>query len=143
MKPIPILLSLVLAGCVAVPAPPQPPAAPPAPPRVSPVTMAPSPISVPLEVMKPEGAGPFPAIVMLHDCSGLGPRSSGAPRRWARELVGQGYVVAIPDSFSTRGHAGGVCTSSSPTRNDVAPTRRVPDVYEALDHLRALPYVDA
>src|SRR4051812_30019843 len=38
-------------------------------------------------LLKPEGSGPFPAIVLLHDCSGLGPRSSGAPARWAKELV--------------------------------------------------------
>src|SRR5689334_13741478 len=58
---------------------------------------------IPATLIKPDGDGPFPAVVMMHDCSGLGPRSSGAPRRWADELVGQGYVVAIPDSFSTRG----------------------------------------
>ncbi len=98
--------------------------------------------SIPIGVMKPDGAGPFPAVVLLHDCSGLGPRSSHAPERWARELVKQGYVVAIPDSFSTRGHAEGVCVDPSPSRNDVAPSRRVPDAYEALDHLRSLPYVD-
>ena len=98
--------------------------------------------SIPIEIVKPEGAGPFPAIVMLHDCSGLGERSSGAPRRWAKELVRQGYVIAIPDSFSTRGHAGGVCVDPSPSRNDVSPLRRVPDAYEALAYLRALPYVD-
>ena len=97
--------------------------------------------SIPIQVMRPDGTGPFPAIVMLHDCSGLGRRSSGAPRRWARELVAQGYVVAIPDSFSTRGHADGVCTDASPSRNEVGPLRRVRDAYEALDHLRSLPYV--
>src|SRR5260221_7651161 len=79
---------------------------------------------------------------MLHDCSGLSERSSGAPRRWAKELVRQGYVIAIPDSFSTRGHAGGVCVDPSPSRNEVAPLRRLPDAYEALAYLRALPYVD-
>ncbi len=98
--------------------------------------------SIPIEIVKPEGAGPFPAVVMLHDCSGLSERSSGAPRRWAKELVRQGYVIAIPDSFSTRGHAGGVCVDPSPSRNEVAPLRRVPDAYEALAYLRALPYVD-
>ena len=36
---------------------------------------------LPATMMKPEGVGPFPAIVILHDCSGLGPRSSGAPDR--------------------------------------------------------------
>src|SRR6185312_2933928 len=65
-------------------------------------------ISIPLTVSKPDGAGPFPAIVILHDCSGLGPRSSGAPARWAKTLVEHGYVVVIPDSFSTRGAPDGV-----------------------------------
>ena len=98
--------------------------------------------AIPIEVLKPAGSGPFPAVVMLHDCSGLGPRSSGAPRRWARELLAHGYVVAIPDSFGSRGFPNGVCTDPSPSRIDVAPFRRVADAYDALDHLRTLPYVD-
>ena len=97
--------------------------------------------SIPIAVRKPEGAGPFPAIVVLHDCSGLGPRSSGSPRRWADQLLEWGYVVAIPDSFTTRGFAGGVCTAG-PERNAVGPMFRVRDAYEALVHLRSLPYVD-
>jgi dienelactone hydrolase len=98
--------------------------------------------SIPIQVMKPDGAGPFPAVVILHDCSGLGPRSSGSPARWANELLRQGYVIVIPDSFTTRGHAGGVCTNPSPSRNEVSPRRRVPDAQEALAYARALPYVD-
>src|SRR2546426_9879623 len=43
---------------------------------------------IPATLLKPDGPGPFPAIVMMHDCSGLGARSSGAPIRWGRELVG-------------------------------------------------------
>lgn len=93
-------------------------------------------------ILKPDGPGPFPAVVIMHDCSGLGPRSSGAPMRWARELVERGYVIVMPDSFTPRGHAGGVCTNPSPSRNDVAPARRVPDAYAALAYLRTLPYVD-
>lgn len=45
---------------------------------------------IPFELVRPDGAGPFPAVVIMHDCSGLGPRSSGAPGRWAKELVGRG-----------------------------------------------------
>jgi dienelactone hydrolase len=56
--------------------------------------------------------------------------------------VERGYVIVMPDSFSTRGHAGGVCTNPSPSRNNVAPARRVPDAYAALAYLRTLPYVD-
>lgn len=98
---------------------------------------------IPTTTLKPDGAGPFPAVVIMHDCSGLGPRSSGAPMRWARELVDQGFVVAMPDSFTPRGHPGGVCTNPSPSRNDVAPARRVVDAYATLAFLRTQPYVDS
>jgi dienelactone hydrolase len=97
---------------------------------------------IPATVSKPDGPGPFPAIVIMHDCSGLRPTSSGAPGRWAKELVRRGYVVLLPDSFTTRGHAGGVCTDPSPSRTEVAPSRRVRDAYAALAYLRTLPYVD-
>jgi dienelactone hydrolase len=92
--------------------------------------------------MRPAGAGPFPAVVMLHDCSGLGPRSSGSPKRWGKILVDEGYVVVIPDSFSPRGHAAGVCTDHSPSRSEVRPAVRAKDAYEALAYARSLPYVD-
>ena len=107
-------------------------------------TTAPSGFSeqIPITLSKPDGPGPFPAVVIMHDCSGLGPRSSGAPDRWAKELLGRGYVVLIPDSFTTRGHPDGVCTNPSPSREDVRPARRVRDAYAALAHLRTLPYVD-
>ena len=97
---------------------------------------------IPATLLKPDGPGPFPAIVIMHDCSGLGARSSGAPYRWGRELVGLGYVIVSPDSFTTRGHAGGVCTDPSPSRNEVSPNRRVHDAYATLAHLRTLPFVD-
>jgi dienelactone hydrolase len=97
---------------------------------------------IPVTLLKPEGPGPFPAVVIMHDCSGLGPRSSGAPGRWARELVERGYVVVIPDSFTTRGHAGGVCTDPSRSRAEVNPGRRARDAYAALAYVRTLPYVD-
>lgn len=48
----------------------------------------------------------------------------------------------IPDSFTTRGYPDGVCTDASPSRADVAPSRRVRDAYAALVHARVLPYVD-
>ncbi|MGZ5035837.1 MAG: dienelactone hydrolase family protein [Usitatibacter sp.] len=130
-RPIPCFLAcLVLAGCASQ--------APEAPARAA-AEAAPS---IPTRVMKPDGAGPFPAVVILHDCSGLGPRSSGAPARWAKLLVEKGYVVLIPDSFSTRGHADGVCTDPSPSRAEVAPGRRARDAYDTLEYARSLPYVD-
>jgi dienelactone hydrolase len=97
---------------------------------------------IPIEVQKPSGSGPFPAVVIAHDCSGLGNPSSGAPARWARELVSKGYAVLIPDSFSTRGFPNGVCTDARPSRNDVSPPNRARDVYATLAHARTLAFVD-
>jgi dienelactone hydrolase len=93
-------------------------------------------------LVKPDGPGPFPAVVIMHDCSGLGLRSSGAPDRWAKELVKRGYVILIPDSFTTRGHPDGVCSDPSPSAAEVGNVRRVRDAYAALAYVRTLPYVD-
>lgn len=99
-------------------------------------------IALPALLIKPEGEGPFPAVVILHDCSGLGPRSSGAPRRWANELVPQGYVVLIPDSFTPRGLPNGVCTVPFEYLSHANAYVRVVDAYGALALLRTLPFVD-
>jgi dienelactone hydrolase len=99
---------------------------------------------IPVTVAKPDGSGPFPAVVIMHDCSGLGPMSSGAPGRWAAELVARGYVVVVPDSFTTRGQPGGICTVPlAQRRANVSPERRAGDAYAALAYARSLPYVDA
>lgn len=96
----------------------------------------------PAILLTPEGAGPFPAVVIMHDCSGLGPRSSGAPRRWGEELAAQGYVVIIADSFSPRGLPNGVCAEAPERLRTANHYVRVADAYGALDFLRTLPIVD-
>jgi dienelactone hydrolase len=96
-------------------------------------------IEIPFRLMKPDGDGPYPAVVMLHDCSGLGRRSSGAPLRWARKLVPQGFVVIIPDSFTPRGLADGVCTNGE--ARGASPFVRAGDAGAALAYLRRQPYV--
>jgi dienelactone hydrolase len=98
-------------------------------------------LDLPFTVTTPTGKGPFPAVVILHDCSGLGPKSSGGPWRWATQLTAKGYVTIWPDSFSTRGHADGVCTDASPPVISFA--QRADDAYAALAHLQTLPNVDA
>ena len=99
------------------------------------------PEQIPATLTRPDGPGPFPAVVIMHDCSGLGPRSSGAPGRWAQELAGRGYVTPVPDSFTTRGHADGVCVDPAQSREDVSPARRVHDALAALAYVRTLSYV--
>jgi dienelactone hydrolase len=104
-----------------------------------PVSTADGTTEIPFHILKPEGSGPFPAVVMMHDCSGLGRRSSGAPLRWARRLVPQGYVVIMPDSFTPRGFPDGVCTISQ--SQAASPYVRTRDAFAALAYLRRQSYV--
>src|SRR5258708_5096462 len=46
--------------------------------------------TIPATIIEPDGAGPFPAIVIVHDCSGLGPNSNHAPAPSAEEPVPRG-----------------------------------------------------
>ena len=58
---------------------------------------------------KPDGAGPFPAVVGLHGCGGM---HDTTKQKLADDLVSWGYVVLLVDSYATRGivHA---CTSDA------------------------------
>jgi dienelactone hydrolase len=63
------------------------------------------PASAPAETIegylsKPEGSGPFAAVVYLHGCNGL---SKNARDRVAKLMTGWGYVSLAVDSFTTRG----------------------------------------
>lgn len=101
------------------------------------------PQELPATLLRPAGDGPFPAIVILHDCSGRGPHSSGAPKRWAERLAPEGYVILIPDSFAPRGFPDGVCTLPLGTAApQVSPFARFYDAYAALAFLRTLSYVE-
>jgi len=82
---------------------------------------------------KPEGEGPFPAVVLLHPCGGL--------RRlvitdWPDYLNGLGYVTLAVDSTGSR--FSGKC----PNRVRSELVTRALDAYAGLDYLTTLPYVD-
>ncbi len=54
---------------------------------------------------RPDGDGPFPAVVALHGCEGLhGPNGLVAPlyRDWAERLNKAGFAVLYPDSYGSR-----------------------------------------
>ena len=55
---------------------------------------------------RPEGAGPFPAVIGLHNCTGLNNTAGvmGARYRdWGERLAKDGFVVLLPDSNGSRG----------------------------------------
>ena len=68
---------------------------------------APSPLpAVPrMGLFKPNGVGPFPALVLHHQCGGLsrGEWQNKSMLEWARQAVNRGYVVLLLDSLSARG----------------------------------------
>jgi dienelactone hydrolase len=68
------------------------------------------PTTIEAAVFKPRGHGPFAAVVLLHGCGGLyrwqGRRKGQMVQRnaeWAERLAKAGYVVLLPDSFTSRG----------------------------------------
>jgi len=83
---------------------------------------------------KPEGDGPFSAVVVLHGCAGIDYHF----RSWAEQLKKWGYVALIVDSFGPRG-VGRVCGHSF----RVSAYERAADAYGAAIHLKQLPYVDS
>lgn len=92
---------------------------------------------------RPEGAGPFPAVVALHDCGGLGQRpSADAPvyNEWAHLLVASGFVVLFPDSFGSRS-VGSQCRE--PERTIQASRERVADANAARRWLQNQSFVRA
>ncbi len=94
-------------------------------------------------LLKPAGAGPFPAIVALHGCNGLGTRTAllGARERdWGDRWVAAGYAVLFPDSFGSRG-AGPQCTVRG--RSILPRVERVRDTGVAKNWLQEQPWVKA
>ena len=89
---------------------------------------------------KPEGAGPFPALVLHHQCGGLGNSrwQNVSMLNWAKEAVARGYVALLIDSLGPRG----IDTVCLGPRSGVNLGRGVKDALQAADHLRTLDYVD-
>jgi dienelactone hydrolase len=93
-------------------------------------------------LLRPSGTGPFPALALLHGCSGLrtpGGAVQGKLRFWAEHFRGLGYMTLLVDSFTTRG-IDEVCTG----RHLLSPVRdRADDARGALRYLQGRPDVRA
>jgi len=90
---------------------------------------------------RPDGDGPFPAVVALHDCGGLTHRpatQSQLYNEWADLLVAKGFVVLFPDSFGSRG-LGSQCRETE--RKVRARRERVADANAARRWLQTQNYV--
>lgn len=93
-----------------------------------------SPLRVPAHVVRPAGAGPFPAVVLLHGCHGV----SASTHDWARWFAERGYVALVVDSWRARGVPDGCVPWAPQTKN----TERFDDAVGALRFLHRQPDVD-
>jgi dienelactone hydrolase len=78
---------------------------------------------------KPKGAGPFPAVVLLHTCLGL----PANRRSIASALAGAGYVALFVDDFTSRGLKETCSVDFDPA---------TADANGALAFISGLPFVD-
>jgi len=76
------------------------------------------------------GAGPSPAVVLLHGCNGNWKRLD---QRWGKRVASWGYVTLTVDSFGPRGLKN-TCGG--------APVDLAFDAYRALNYLVQQPFVD-
>ena len=89
-----------------------------------------------LEAMlsKPDGIGPFPAVVLLHTCGGP---SDTTTKFWPEYLAELGYVTLAVDSMGPRGISPGECRPLLKNKKLISR-----DAYGALEYLSGLPFVD-
>lgn len=90
-------------------------------------------------LFKPEGAGPFPAVVYMSGCNGLNfPPEVKQEKRVIDNMLTKGIATLIVDPFTPRGEKDGVCDKIG------VPvfTRGGDDVVAALKALKAMPDID-
>jgi dienelactone hydrolase len=80
---------------------------------------------------RPDGAGPFPAVVLLHGCNGA---PKVLDRNWGPRIAGWGYVTLTVDAFGPRGRKN-ACTGGPPQDMGY-------DAYSALRFLVRQSFVD-
>ncbi len=89
-----------------------------------------------MAIYKPEGAGPFPALVIMHRCIAM--RSDPDLLQWAQRAVRAGYVAFMVDSVGGRG-VDSICYGP---KGDITYERGAKDVLQAVEHLKGFDFVD-
>ncbi len=92
------------------------------------------------QLYKPDGAGPFPVVIALHGCGGLGGQSEPVQRRyrdWAEPLLKGGTALLLPDSYGSR-ELGPQCRVKE--RRILARRERVADILASRQWLLQQPW---
>lgn len=88
-----------------------------------------------LRISKPDGGGPFPAVIVLHGANEPVWREGYAD--WMDWVVDQGYVAAFFNSASARG-----ISANAMMGPGLMPSERAADVFLVMDVLRTKSFVD-
>ena len=94
----------------------------------------PAPATLTAELSTPRGSGPFPTVILLHGCAGVGANV----KEWAVWLQHEGYAAFVLDSFRGRGLKR-LCGGGAALTGRM----RSPDVFVAGAYLKTLAQVDA
>jgi len=87
---------------------------------------------------KPKGEGPFPVVVMLHGCAGLGNvKYIECENAWGERFLSWGYVTFQVDSFRPRNYDN-ICDKT----DRVTDNMRSYDAYSARSYLAGLEFID-
>ena len=81
----------------------------------------------------PEGAGPWPGVVVIHDAIGYGPDNEATSAR----IAGAGYLALTPNLYARGGRAR--CITRVFRELLTQRGRALDDILAARDHLRAMP----
>ena len=92
-----------------------------------------------IEVVRPEGDGPFPVVIQLHGCGGCKPLQG----RWAQAVREAGWAAVVVDSFAHRQISnmeayGLVCTGLK-----LRGAERAGDPFAAMEWVRRQEWADA
>lgn len=96
-----------------------------------------------ITVHKPDGVGPFPAVLVFHGCAGLIEKPTQERIEW---LTSEGYVAVIIDSFIGRGidrSLGNEGWMRICNGYELHGNERSADVYVALEYARGLDFIDS
>ena len=93
----------------------------------------PRPMTLTGDLYVPGSAGPHPAVILLHGCSGI----TASTTSWALWLRSEGYAALVLDSFSARGLRN-ICGYPQPLIGPV----RAHDVFAAVARLKTVGSVD-
>lgn len=92
-------------------------------------------VTVTGELHRPDGNGPFPAVVLMPPCGNLSKQAEAADAARYRAL---GYALLVVDSYGPRNITDGCTGTQAGVSVDL-----VMDAYGALLHLATLPFIDA